>query len=126
MHFARRSAWAIILMALAACKTASLQDVAPTAAVVEPKSEPPVPTPKPDEAETVDGPTNTGAFPNLNVRPDAAAGQLSEEEKAAEIARLNAARAGQGSSAGASPAEIARLKKLAVSHGDKALEEIEK
>lgn len=111
------------------CTTSNLADVAPTAAVT--------PTPRPDDktpaaapaAEAVSaasgGPANTGVYPNLNSTPQAAAGQLAQSETDAEIAALKAARAGQGNAAPVSAAEIARLKKLARSHGAKALEEIE-
>ena len=72
-------------------------------------------------------PRNTGTFPNLNILPQAAAKQISAQQKAARLAELRAARTGQTAppgSAGTS-ASKARLKKLASSHATEALKEIE-
>lgn len=49
------------------------------------------------------GPTNTGTFPNLNIRQQAAAPQLSDEETAAKLASLR--RVQQQQAGGAVPAE---------------------
>lgn len=69
---------------------------------------------------------NTGQFPNLNVVPVAAAPQLTASEQRAKLAELEAARkkAVRGAS-GKTQANETRLKKLAKSHAEDALEEIE-
>lgn len=73
-------------------------------------------------------PQNTGAYPNLNIRPQAAAAQITPEQRAAAGANLGAA--GHRAQAGAggptmSAEEQARLKKLAEDKGAKVLAEIE-
>ncbi len=120
---------AALLLSAGGCTTSNLSDIAPTAAVT--------PTPRPadgqpaEEAATPEkpadgaGPTDTGTFPNLNTKPDAATGQFAKTEADAKIAELKAAKAGQGTKNGASAAEIARLKKLAKSHAAETLDEIE-
>ena len=60
------------------------------------------------------GAVNTGTYPNLNVKPGTATTQLSEEERAAAVASLKGAAAGQtvagkGAGATANPAELRRL-----------------
>lgn len=95
------------------CTTASLQDAAPKTASAA-------------AADSTDGPIDTGTYPNLNVKPQPAADQLSDNEAAGQKSALEAAKAGQGNARGASAAEMARLRKLAKLHGKEALEEIEK
>jgi hypothetical protein len=72
-------------------------------------------------------PKNTGTFPNLNIPPQAAAKQISSQQKASRLAELRAAQTGQKAPPGAAgtSASKARLKKLATSHATVALEEIE-
>jgi hypothetical protein len=70
---------------------------------------------------------NTGTFPNLNVPPAVAAEQITPEEKEAKLAELNAEKqqqAAEGASARptTSPAE---LKKVASTHAQEALKQIE-
>ncbi|MBA3446594.1 MAG: hypothetical protein H0T56_03105 [Pseudaminobacter sp.] len=135
------AASAVAFLALAGCATATIEDAVPVAEQV------PVPTPAPTasvetvavaaepapvaaEPETVavaPGPIDTGTFPNLNVAPQAAAAQISPGEKAANLAGLSAARAGQVAPGGAtsSAAEKLRLRKLAATHAAEALKEIE-
>lgn len=120
---------AALLLSAGGCTTSNLSDIAPTAAVT--------PTPRPADAPAAEkvsepesppdaaGPVDTGTFPNLNTKPDAATGQFAKTEADAKIAELKAAKAGQGSKSGASAAEVARLKKLAKSHAEKTLDEIE-
>lgn len=90
---------------VAGCQTASIDDLAPRAA---------------------DGRTapNTGTYPNLNVVPTPETPQLTDAERDAKTAELRAARDGQnrGGSSGASEAD---LRRLARTHADAALREIE-
>lgn len=131
---------AMLAMALGGCTTPSLQDVAPTAALPTPRPETTAPTPpdsaKPAQAAAESPPAEPvvaetapakGDYPNLNVRPGAAASQLTEAEKAAEIARLKGVRQAQaGKAEGAAPSDVNRLRKLARTHAAEALDEIEK
>lgn len=74
------------------------------------------------------GPKNTGTYPNLNIRPQVAAAQITPEQRAAAGASLGAsASAAQAGAAGngMSPEEQARLKKLAQDKGAGVLAEIE-
>jgi hypothetical protein len=74
------------------------------------------------------GPKNTGTYPNLNIRPQAAAAQITPEQRAAAGAGLTAsASSAQAGAAGTgmSPEEQARLKKLAEDKGAGVLAEIE-
>ncbi|MEZ5781517.1 MAG: hypothetical protein R3D70_07725 [Rhizobiaceae bacterium] len=73
-------------------------------------------------------PQNTGTYPNLNIRPQVAANQITAEQRASAGARLNAATqsAQRGASTPAMSAqEQARLKKLADDKGASVLAEIE-
>jgi hypothetical protein len=129
---------------LAACTTASIDDVAPAPAATS-ASTAPQPTPRPEapgadgqalasadgDAEAAEpgaGPRNTGAYPNLNVTPGTASAQLTPSEKAALLAELRAKQAGAAAAvAKARPADqIEALRALGDRHGDDALKEIEK
>ncbi len=73
-------------------------------------------------------PTNTGAFPNLNIRPNAAAAQLTPEQSKALLAdlrstqnRLNAT----NRAAARSVPDAATLRRIGTSHGDATLNAIE-
>jgi len=72
------------------------------------------------------GPKDTGTFPNLNIKPQVAAPQFTEEEKNAKLAELKAdgnAQAAKGG--GPRVANQAALKDLAKKHGDDTLKQIE-
>ncbi|MBZ9677203.1 hypothetical protein [Mesorhizobium sp. ES1-1] len=72
------------------------------------------------------GPKDTGTFPNLNIKPQVAAPQFTEEEKNAKLAELKAdsnAQARKGG--GARVSNQAALKDLAKRHGDQTLKQIE-
>lgn len=83
---------------------------------------------KPNEVagETQGAPRQTGQYPNLNIVPTAAAPQLTAAEKNAKLAELEAARkqAVQGAS-GVPVSNDAKLKKLAKTHAEKVLKQIE-
>lgn len=105
------------------------QSAASTQAVSSDESDAPATpdgAPEAENAETASEKTGADGFPNLNVRPQAAREQITEDEKAESMAELKAAKAGQekrGSGGGA--AETQRLRKLARTHAEEALEEIE-
>jgi hypothetical protein len=131
--FRWRLAAAIAAICLAPGCATSAGDAAPAAAAMPAAQAPAIAatqtTPSViSEVQLSSGePRNTGAFPNLNIPPQSAAEQISAQQKAARLAQLGAARAGQQPPPGAagSPASNARLRKLASSHAAEALEEIE-
>jgi len=71
------------------------------------------------------GAQDTGTYPNLNIRPTAAAPQFTEEQKAAKLAQLHAAQRRQGAKAGAGSGNSAAMTTLARKHGDDTLKAIE-
>ncbi|WP_292300520.1 hypothetical protein [Mesorhizobium sp.] len=74
-----------------------------------------------------EGPKDTGSYPNLNIRPQVAAKQLSKEETAARLGELKAeqqAQLAKGGSAKPAP-DTAALSTLARTHGDDTLKQIE-
>lgn len=73
-------------------------------------------------------PRNTGSYPNLNVRPQTAAPQLTQQERAAATGALAADAAAARTGVAATtltPEEQARLRKLAEDQGEGVLAEIE-
>ncbi|WP_292569940.1 hypothetical protein [Mesorhizobium sp.] len=74
-----------------------------------------------------EGPKDTGSYPNLNIRPQVAAKQLSKEETAAKLGELKADEQAQlAKGGGAKPAaNTAALNTLARTHGDDTLKQIE-
>ncbi|WP_434723022.1 hypothetical protein [Mesorhizobium sp. RIZ17] len=74
-----------------------------------------------------EGPKDTGSYPNLNVPPPVAAKQLTKEETAANLAQLKAEEQAQAAKGGSvkAPANAAALNKLAKTHGDDTLKQIE-
>ncbi len=115
-------------LALGGCMSMSLEDAAPSAAITTPA---PVPQPAPQPApEVVSGPgvRNTGAYPDLNIPPESAGTPIDATEKDALTRDLSAARdrlAGRAPT-GNAEAEAIRLRRLAKTHADRRLEEIEK
>jgi hypothetical protein len=131
-----------VSFALAACTTASIDDVAPVAPAV---ATVPQPTPRPEEppvteqallpvdndaqpSELAGGPRKTGEFPNLNVQPGAAAAQITPAEKAAMLGELRAKQAGVAAAAANAkpPDRVQNLRRLGSKHAEDALEAIEK
>lgn len=55
------------------------------------------------------GPTDTGTFPNLNIPPQAATAQFTEEEKQAKLAQLRTVQ--QKQNPGAAPVESPEAKR---------------
>jgi hypothetical protein len=123
----RFAAAAAIVCLSPGCATSTAGDGASTAATPAIAAAEPTPATITEVQLSSGEPKNTGAFPNLNIPPQSAAEQISAQQKAATLAELKAARAGQKAPPGAAgtPASQARLKKLATSHATEALEEIE-
>ena len=89
-------------LAIAGCATESTDDLVPIA-----------------EGRT-GGPVDTGTFPNLNVPPQAATAQLTEEEKKAKLARLRAAQQRQSPGGGSVETPEARRKRLQLMSDEQA------
>jgi len=70
---------------------------------------------------------NTGTYPNLNIPPQSAASQISDAEMKEKLSDLQAAQSSQTAVGGSGtvPSDEARLRKLATTHGQKTLSEIE-
>ena len=75
----------------------------------------------------VEGPKDTGSYPNLNIPPQVAAKQLTKEETDAKLAQLKGEQQAQLSKGGGGgqTASPASLNSLAKNHGDQALKQIE-
>jgi len=131
------SRFAIVLAALhglSACATATIDDAVPTAqATPAAVGEPTVTTADaPADISAAGGETqgngkDTGTFPNLNIAPTVAAEQITPAEKQAKLAQLSAEKQQQAvKGAAARPtANAAELKKLAATHAEEALKQIE-
>lgn len=72
------------------------------------------------------GAQDTGTYPNLNIPPQSAAPQLTDEQKAAKLASLHAAQGRQGAKASAVADNSAAMTTLARKHGDDTLKAIER
>lgn len=73
--------------------------------------------------DTVTGPKDTGTFPNLNIKPQNAATQFTEDEKKAKLAQLSAAKSNVQAHPGdpSAAADAAELDKLKASHAKDTL-----
>jgi hypothetical protein len=98
----------LVLLALAGCAGGGVNDAAPTA-----------------YGPGVDGPQDTGSYPNRNIPRQQAAPQFTEADRNAKLATLNAERAAaQGNVSRPNPREAAELNRLARNHGKDTLKEI--
>lgn len=147
---AGRAGWAALFLSaalpLAACTTASIDEVAPSAPAVSTASGAtvPQPTPRPEEpaaseqalapveedraaAEPPTRPRNTGQYPNLNITPGTAAEQITPEEKTEMLGELRAKQAAVAAEAAeARPADqVEALREIGARHGEEALKAIE-
>lgn len=110
--FLGRSVAVAGLLALASCSTASIEDAAPVATA-------------PTQPNLV-GPRDTGSYPNLNIPPQQAAPQFTDEQARAKLDALNAENAAaQNPARAAARRDSASLNALARSHGSDALKQIE-
>lgn len=74
----------------------------------------------------VDGPKDTGSYPNLNIAPQVAAQQLTPEERNAKLAQLKASQQAQlGKGGKVQATSPGALNTLAKNHGDDTLKQIE-
>lgn len=118
--------------ALAGCMSASLEDAAPVATLPAPADTAPTNTASANTAATntapIAGARLTGEYPNLNVAPDSAATPITAGEKESLTRDLTATRERLGAStpSGNPAAEADRLRKLAKTHAQRRLEEIER
>ncbi|MFC5386875.1 hypothetical protein ACFPLB_12990 [Aquamicrobium segne] len=73
------------------------------------------------------GPQDTGHYPNLNIRPEKAAAQFTDDEARAKLAALEAQRNAARNPARAAydKNEAAALRRLGSSHGAQTLRQIE-
>ena len=73
------------------------------------------------------GARDTGSYPNLNIKPQVAAQQFTDAEKTAKLNELQAERTQAETSPGATTeaADNAELGKLAATHADDTLKQIE-
>jgi hypothetical protein len=74
------------------------------------------------------GPKDTGTFPNLNIPPQVAADQITDDEKAAETSDLRATQQGAATTAaglGQGMTKPALLRKIAAQHAADALKKID-
>jgi hypothetical protein len=97
---------ALMSATLAGCASATIDDAVPAAA---------------------DGPRNSGTFPNLNIKPQVATEQITPEEKQAQVASMTAAQQEQAAKASApkDTTDPMLLRKIAATHANDALKEIE-
>ena len=125
--FGRRNSVLAIPVAslLAGCATATIEDAVPLEALQQEQSE--AATIDPDVAISSGVPENTGEYPNLNEVQRGEMAQMTPDEKSAYLARLRAARAEQATAGGQTrrTATEAQMKKLAQTHDDETLKEIE-
>jgi len=71
------------------------------------------------------GAIDTGAYPNLNIRPQVANKQLTAGQTASKSAALRAAQRANAAGAAVPPNDIPLLRKIGQTHGQEALDEIE-
>lgn len=130
----RSGAMAAILAAMLAfggCRTTSLEDVAPTSLTppAEPVAETETMASDPQTSSAAPGQEgggarDTGRYPNLNIMPSGETAQISEEERAAKIAELEAAKKEAQSAGGKNGDEAEKLRRIARKHAEETLKEI--
>lgn len=105
------------IAALSACATAAVDDAVPmSASTAAPAAHSDFPA----------GAVDTATYPNLNVVPVAATAQLTEQERAAKTAELQAARArASAQGPGVTPGHGRPLRRLARTHSGEVLLQIE-
>jgi len=125
---------------MAGCTTSSIDDMAPSATSstfpAAPRAADADPLQNPTMGGAIDddianrnvagAPADAGQYPNLNIAPKSAAPIPSAEDVAAKKAALRARQQAVASTVpGKPPYDAAKLKKLASTHADEALKEIE-
>lgn len=133
------------VLLLAACTTSNIEEIAPTSLARTPVA-PPLPEPRAAGAQDrADVPALREDYPNLNLAPQTAAPQFTDAQRQAEADALAARRDGLGGGSQGGSAELRRLaqerargpsgapisdrseelRRLARTHGERAIEEIE-
>lgn len=100
----------------------------PLPAPVQPGQEIAAQAPAPVEDTSSGAPRNTGTFPNLNDEPARSTNQLTDAERDALMAEMQALQAQQQAgrvSAAAYQRRLAELKRLAATHSSTTIERIE-
>ena len=139
-HALGLGACAILLLLASGCASTSIEDAVPAASA---SSEATLPenAPRPAGAQRGTasatavaasatepaGPKDTGTFPNLNIPPQVAADQITDDEKAAETTDLRATQQGAATTAaglGQGMTNPALLRKIAAQHAADALKKI--
>lgn len=101
-----RAAALAAALALPACASATIEDAVPQSTATE-------------------GPVDTGTYPNLNIIPVAAAEQLTEAERVAKTAELQAVRQRVPAGSATVNSSDPQLRKIAATHAQDALQQIE-
>ena len=111
---------------LAGCATATIEDAVPQGALEQPAGS--TEAANAEKAVSSGEPDKTGEYPNLNEVQHGEMAQMTPAEKQAYLAKLRVARAEQasGGASGTGPAaKQAELKRIARTHDDEVLKEIE-
>lgn len=117
----------------AGCATATIEDAVPAGAL-EPQAAAAAQAAPADIGAPASAPTSAptraptaGTYPNLNVAPPAAAPQITPQQKAQETAGLRAKRAQLAQETGGAAAadDAQELRRLAGTHAEQVLKEIE-
>ncbi len=114
------------LAVLSGCATATIEDAVPQGALEQPADA--ADTEAAEKAVSSGAPDNTGEYPNLNEVQRGELEQMTPAEKQAYLEKLRAARAEQasgGAKGGGPGARQAELKKIARTHDEEALKQIE-
>lgn len=117
---------AILGLFLAGCATATIEDAVPAGALPQAAAAGGVEAAAQTAPAEERAPT-AGTYPNLNVAPAAAAPQITQQQRASETAGLRAKRAQLAQETGGAKAtgDAQELRRLASTHADKVLKEIE-
>jgi hypothetical protein len=123
-------ACAILLALASGCASTSIEDAVPTASATADATAAQQGTAStPSQAAAAEaGPKDTGSFPNLNILPQVANDQITDDQKTAQTTDLRATQQGAAASAatlGQGMADPAQLRKIAAEHAAAALKKID-
>jgi hypothetical protein len=129
------TACAILPSLAAGCASTSIEDTVPTASASAATLPESAPRPAGAQRGTASaaaaepaGPKDTGTFPNLNIPPQVAADQITDDEKTAETTDLRATQQGTATTAaglGQGMTNPTLLRKIAAQHAADALKKID-
>lgn len=134
-HALRLGACATLLCLASGCASTSVEDAVPAASASSGTTLPEnAPRPAGAQRGTASaaaaepaGPKDTGTFPNLNIPPQVAADQITDDQKAAQTTDLRATQQSAATTAaglGQGMADPALLRKIAAQHAADALKKI--